>query len=224
MGTTLTWCRSKCTAQHMHIASTPDLLLLCCCWPVVLLAPPPPVQVPAVLRLLLERLRNEITRLPAVKAWATLAASPLELGLDTHLEPTMVREGGGRRGGVVWSALPGVGWGGGGLNKWARVLWGDSMGHMGVLLYGHVNLGNMSCVAVLGGQVYVFQAWMTSHHHPDPVQHPCLCQGQRLVHTAPTRQPPFSHPSSPVRGHPPTHPPTHPLSCPPFFPSPLPPG
>lgn len=47
-------------------------------------------QVPAVLKLLLERLRNEITRLPAVKATATLAHSPLELGLGGTLDASMV--------------------------------------------------------------------------------------------------------------------------------------
>jgi hypothetical protein len=37
--------------------------------------------VPGVLKMLLERLRNEITRLTAVRAFGTLAASPaVELG------------------------------------------------------------------------------------------------------------------------------------------------
>ncbi|KAF8067210.1 CAND1 [Scenedesmus sp. PABB004] len=44
-------------------------------------------EVPGVLKLLLERLRNEITRLPAVKGVGILAASRLELGLDAVLEP-----------------------------------------------------------------------------------------------------------------------------------------
>jgi hypothetical protein len=43
-----------------------------------------------VLKLLLERLRNEITRLPAVKAFAILAHSHLELGLGSSLDATMV--------------------------------------------------------------------------------------------------------------------------------------
>lgn len=46
-------------------------------------------EVPAVLSKLLDRLRNEITRLPAVKAFATLAHSPLELGLDASLDASM---------------------------------------------------------------------------------------------------------------------------------------
>lgn len=48
------------------------------------------LQVPNVLKLLLERLRNEITRLPAVKAFAVLATSKLDLPLDTALEPVTV--------------------------------------------------------------------------------------------------------------------------------------
>jgi len=48
-------------------------------------------QVPAVLKLLLERLRNEITRLPAVKAFTVLAHSKLLLQLDGALEPAVVR-------------------------------------------------------------------------------------------------------------------------------------
>lgn len=44
-----------------------------------------------MLRLLLERLRNEITRLPAVKAFATLAHSQLELGLQDTLDAALVR-------------------------------------------------------------------------------------------------------------------------------------
>jgi hypothetical protein len=47
-------------------------------------------QVPGVLKLLLERLRNEITRLPAVKGFAVLAHSKLDLGLDGALEPVIV--------------------------------------------------------------------------------------------------------------------------------------
>lgn len=43
-----------------------------------------------MLKLLLERLRNEITRLPAVKAFAILAHSHLELGLESSLDATMV--------------------------------------------------------------------------------------------------------------------------------------
>lgn len=43
-----------------------------------------------MLKLLLERLRNEITRLPAVKGFAILAQSQLELGLDGALEPVIV--------------------------------------------------------------------------------------------------------------------------------------
>jgi len=50
-------------------------------------------QVPAVLKLLLERLRNEITRLPAVKAFTVLAHSKLLLQLDGALEPAVVRPG-----------------------------------------------------------------------------------------------------------------------------------
>jgi hypothetical protein len=46
--------------------------------------------VPGVLKLLLERLRNEITRLPAVKGFAVLAHSKLDLGLDGALEPVVV--------------------------------------------------------------------------------------------------------------------------------------
>lgn len=38
-------------------------------------------------QVLLERLRNETTRLTAVKAWGTLAASPLVPGLGAALEP-----------------------------------------------------------------------------------------------------------------------------------------
>lgn len=49
------------------------------------------IQVPAVLKLLLERLRNEITRLPAVKAFTVLAHSKLLLQLDGALEPAVVR-------------------------------------------------------------------------------------------------------------------------------------
>lgn len=41
---------------------------------------------------LLDRLRNEITRLPAVKAFAVLAHSHLELGLNTSLDASMVRQ------------------------------------------------------------------------------------------------------------------------------------
>lgn len=48
------------------------------------------VQVPGVLRLLLERLRNEITRVAAVKAFGLLAASKLELPLGPALEPAVV--------------------------------------------------------------------------------------------------------------------------------------
>lgn len=59
---------------------------------------------------LLDRLRNEITRLPAVKAFATLAHSPLELGLDASLDASMVGEGGGGGGG-------GGGQGGGGSRE-----------------------------------------------------------------------------------------------------------
>jgi cullin-associated NEDD8-dissociated protein 1 len=44
-----------------------------------------------VLKVLLERLRNDITRLPSVKAFDILAHSPLELGLDDSLESIMVR-------------------------------------------------------------------------------------------------------------------------------------
>ncbi len=48
-------------------------------------------QVPGVLRVLLDRLRNEITRLPAVRAFGVLAASPLELpALQDALEPALV--------------------------------------------------------------------------------------------------------------------------------------
>jgi hypothetical protein len=46
--------------------------------------------VPGVLKVLLERLRNEITRLPAVKGFAVLAHSKLDLGLDGALEPVIV--------------------------------------------------------------------------------------------------------------------------------------
>jgi hypothetical protein len=48
------------------------------------------MQVPGVLKVLLERLRNEITRLPAVKGFAALAHSKLDLGLDGALEPVIV--------------------------------------------------------------------------------------------------------------------------------------
>jgi hypothetical protein len=51
------------------------------------------LQVPGVLKLLLERLRNEITRLPAVKGFAVLAHSKLDLGLDGALEPVIVSGG-----------------------------------------------------------------------------------------------------------------------------------
>eukprot|EP00879_Flechtneria_rotunda_P007662 GHRR01008035.1.p1 GENE.GHRR01008035.1~~GHRR01008035.1.p1 ORF type:complete len:648 (+),score=253.35 GHRR01008035.1:1250-3193(+) len=44
-------------------------------------------EVPGVLKLLLDRLRNEITRLPAVKALAILAHSQLQLGMEAALEP-----------------------------------------------------------------------------------------------------------------------------------------
>jgi hypothetical protein len=43
-----------------------------------------------VLKLLLERLRNEITRLAAVKALATLAHSSLDLGLQHTLDASLV--------------------------------------------------------------------------------------------------------------------------------------
>eukprot|EP00878_Enallax_costatus_P002222 GHUV01002394.1.p1 GENE.GHUV01002394.1~~GHUV01002394.1.p1 ORF type:complete len:958 (+),score=265.35 GHUV01002394.1:286-3159(+) len=46
-------------------------------------------EVPNVLKLLLDRLRNEITRLPAVKAFAILANSKLDLPIDGALEPAM---------------------------------------------------------------------------------------------------------------------------------------
>ncbi|KAF6251732.1 armadillo-type protein [Scenedesmus sp. NREL 46B-D3] len=46
-------------------------------------------EVAGVLKLLLERLRNEITRLPAVKGFAVLAHSQLDLGLDGALEPVI---------------------------------------------------------------------------------------------------------------------------------------
>lgn len=56
--------------------------------------PPPcglsPAQVSSVLKLLLERLRNEITRLPAVKAFTILANSKLDLPIDGALEPAVV--------------------------------------------------------------------------------------------------------------------------------------
>lgn len=70
----------------------------CLAWQVCVIHPRPLgfactyLQVPSVLKLLLERLRNEITRLPAVKAFAILAHSPLELGLAAHLDATMVRQ------------------------------------------------------------------------------------------------------------------------------------
>jgi hypothetical protein len=44
-----------------------------------------------VLKLLLERLRNEITRLAAVKALASLAHSSLDLGLQHTLDASLVR-------------------------------------------------------------------------------------------------------------------------------------
>lgn len=61
----------------------------CCCF----------LQVPGVLKVLLERLRNEITRLPAVKGFGVLAHSKLELGLDGALEPVVV-------GGFPWFSCP----------------------------------------------------------------------------------------------------------------------
>lgn len=48
-----------------------------------------PPQVPAVLRVLLERLRNEITRLPAVKAFCLAANTPLAVDLTPILDPVM---------------------------------------------------------------------------------------------------------------------------------------
>jgi hypothetical protein len=44
-----------------------------------------------VIKVLLERLRNDITRLAAVKAVDTLARSRLDLRLADSLEPIMVR-------------------------------------------------------------------------------------------------------------------------------------
>ncbi|DBB08467.1 hypothetical protein WJX82_000009 [Trebouxia sp. C0006] len=46
-------------------------------------------QLPQVLQVLLERLRNEITRLTAVKAFASIAQSPLSLNLSPVLEPLL---------------------------------------------------------------------------------------------------------------------------------------
>lgn len=43
-----------------------------------------------VLQVLLERLRNEITRLTAVKAFSTIAASPINLDLGAVLLPVVV--------------------------------------------------------------------------------------------------------------------------------------
>jgi hypothetical protein len=42
-----------------------------------------------MLKTLLDRLRNEITRLPAVRAFNTLADSPLPLDFSTVLEPAV---------------------------------------------------------------------------------------------------------------------------------------
>ncbi|MEW5303601.1 MAG: hypothetical protein WDW36_006278 [Sanguina aurantia] len=46
-------------------------------------------EVPAVLRVLLERLRNEITRLPAVKAFCLAASTPLAVDFTPILDPVM---------------------------------------------------------------------------------------------------------------------------------------
>jgi hypothetical protein len=44
---------------------------------------------------LLERLRNEVTRLPAVRGFHVIASSALKLPLEGVLEPLVVRRGGG---------------------------------------------------------------------------------------------------------------------------------
>lgn len=65
----------------------------------------PPPQVPGVLRVLLERLRNDITRLAAVKAFDTLAHSTLDLGLGDALDAIMVSRAGGRQRNGILHAL-----------------------------------------------------------------------------------------------------------------------
>jgi hypothetical protein len=45
---------------------------------------------------LLERLRNEVTRLPAVRGFHVIASSALKLPLEGVLEPLVVRRGRGR--------------------------------------------------------------------------------------------------------------------------------
>lgn len=75
-------------------------------------------QLPQVLQVLLERLRNEITRLTAVKAFASIAQSPLSLDLTPVLEPLLAE-------------LTGF------LRKANRVLRQASLSALEVLIAGH---------------------------------------------------------------------------------------
>lgn len=47
-------------------------------------------QVPAVLKVLLDRLRNDTTRLPAVKAFTIISASPLDIPLSGVIEQVLL--------------------------------------------------------------------------------------------------------------------------------------
>lgn len=56
------------------------------------------LQVPGTLQVLLERLRNEVTRLSAVKGFHVIASSTLALPLGAVLAPVVVRK---REGGIL---------------------------------------------------------------------------------------------------------------------------